>query len=302
MRKKIASPPGSLAHPLTEALELKSPIAGLHSDGPQTSDISRRSFLRRGLGALAAPILPACGGLPRGGDSQWGVRLSARPGSPTRFPEIGLSRLGIGGGRDGTLYVPESYSPDTPLPLFIGMHGAGGSADSWANYQARAESRGMVLLAPESRSRQTWDRIEGGSFGPDVRFLDQALRNVFDRCRIDPERIALGGFSDGASYVLSLGISNGDLFSHLVAFSPGSYYATDPIVGKPSMFVSHGTEDTILPVTTTRDFIVPAFRDTGYAVTYEEFTGGHQVPVAIAEAALDWFLETGMPPPQPFPA
>ena len=283
---------------------MKSPIAGLLSGSPLTNDISRRSFLRRGLGALAAPILPACGGPPRGEDSQWGVRLSARPGSPTRSPtrspEIGLSRLGIGGGRDGTLYVPESYSPDTPLPLFIGMHGAGGSADSWADYQARAESRGMVLLAPESRSRQTWDRIENGSFGPDVRFLDQALKTVFDQCRIDPEQIALGGFSDGASYVLSLGISNGDLFSHLVAFSPGSYYATDPIVGKPSMFVSHGTEDTILPVTTTRGFIVPAFRDTGYDVTYEEFTGGHQVPVTIAEAALDWFLGTGMSPPQPF--
>ena len=279
---------------------MKDPTAGLLCGGPRTTDISRRVFLRRGLGALAAPILPACGGLPRGEDYHWGVRLSARPGPPTKSPEIGLSRLGIGGGRDGTLYVPESYSPDTPLPLFIGMHGAGGSADSWANYQARAESRGMVLLAPESRSRQTWDRIESGSFGPDVSFLDQALHNVFDQCRIDPERIAFGGFSDGASYVLSLGISNGDLFSHLVAFSPGSYYATDPIVGRPPMFISHGTEDTILPSTTTRYFIVPAFRDTGYNVTYEEFTGGHQVPVAIAEAALDWFLGTGMTLPQPF--
>lgn len=29
------------------------------------------------------------------------------------------------------------------------------------------------------------------------------------------------GFSDGASYALSLGLPNGNLFSHIVAFSPG---------------------------------------------------------------------------------
>ncbi len=29
------------------------------------------------------------------------------------------------------------------------------------------------------------------------------------------------GFSDGASYALSLGVPNGDLFTHIVAFSPG---------------------------------------------------------------------------------
>jgi phospholipase/carboxylesterase len=272
---------------------MKGPIAGLFPAGPLTNGMSRRGFLKCGLGALAAPSLLGCGGFPSAEDSQSGVRLSARPGSPTGSPKIGASRLGIADGRDGILYVPESYSPDTPIPLFIGLHGAGGDADSWVSYHARAESRGMVLMATESRSKGTWDRIANGSFGPDVRFLDRALKHVFDRCRIDPARIVLGGFSDGASYALSLGISNGDLFTRLVAFSPGSYYATDPIVGSPAMFVSHGREDTILPVTTTRDFIVPAFRDTGYDVTYEEFTGGHGVPAAIAEAALDWFLGTG---------
>ena len=29
------------------------------------------------------------------------------------------------------------------------------------------------------------------------------------------------GFSDGASYALSLGAANGDLFTHIAAFSPG---------------------------------------------------------------------------------
>ena len=59
------------------------------------------------------------------------------------------------------------------------------------------------------------------------------------------------------------------------------------------MFVSHGTDDHILPVTTTRDSIVPELQDSGYEVVYEEFIGGHTVPSATTEAALDWFLGAG---------
>jgi predicted esterase len=38
---------------------------------------------------------------------------------------------------------------------------------------------------------------------------------------VDRSAICCSGFSDGASYALSLGLSNGDLFSHILAFSPG---------------------------------------------------------------------------------
>jgi phospholipase/carboxylesterase len=250
------------------------------------SGMSRRDFVRRGLGALAAPTLLSCGLFPS--ETEFRPRLTSRPGSPTVTPLRGLTQLGLGVGRDGLLYVPESYSPDTPAPLFLALHGAGGSGASWASYPARAEARGMVLLAPDSRSG-TWD-LAIGDFGPDVEFLDRALRYTFQTCRIDPARVALGGFSDGASYALSLGVSNGDLFSHLVAYSPGFYEPSDPIVGKPRVYVSHGTWDDVLPVTISRDDIVPGFRGAGYDVTYREFEGYHEVPAEISESALDWFL------------
>jgi phospholipase/carboxylesterase len=248
--------------------------------------MSRRDFLVRGLGALAAPTLQSCGLFSS--ETKFRPRLTARPGSPTVTPLRGLTPLGLGLGRDGLLYVPDSYSPDTPAPLFVALHGAGGSGSSWASYPARAEARGMVLLAPDSRSG-TWD-LARGDFGPDVEFLDRALRYTFQNCRIDPVRVALGGFSDGASYALSLGVSNGDLFSHLVAYSPGFYEPSDPI-GSPRIYVSHGTRDDVLPVTISRDGIVPDLRRAGYDVTYQEFEGYHEVPSEISESALDWFLD-----------
>jgi phospholipase/carboxylesterase len=254
--------------------------------------MSRRHFLWTSAGALAAWMLPGCSdSSPSGPTFQPPTRnrLTARPGAPTETPTVGLTPLGIGGERDGFLYVPESYSPETPAPLFIALHGAGGSGSSWVSYPERAEARGMILLTPDSRA-STWDLLLGG-LGPDVDFLDLALQHTFERCRIDPTRLALGGFSDGASYTFSVGLSNGDLFSHLVAYSPGFVAAFDPIVGQPPVYVSHGTNDPILPVSTTRDLIVPTLSDAGYDVTYEEFGGGHELPSAISESALDWFLD-----------
>jgi predicted esterase len=78
---------------------------------------------------------------------------------------------------------------------------------------------GLPMLFVDSRG-QTWDGIRGG-FGPDVDFLDGALEKVFGMVAVDPNRLALGGFSDGATYALSLGLVNGDLFPRIVAFSPG---------------------------------------------------------------------------------
>jgi phospholipase/carboxylesterase len=145
----------------------------------------------------------------------------------------------------------------------------------------------MVFVAPQSASF-TWDLVNN-HFGPDVRFLDRALHYTFERCNIDPARIAIGGFSDGASYALSLGAINGDLFSHLVGYSPGFWRAPER-VGLPLVYISHGSQDSVLPVGISRDGIVPTMRDRGYDVTYEEFEGDHGVPAAVSEGALDWFL------------
>lgn len=78
---------------------------------------------------------------------------------------------------------------------------------------------GMILVSPQSQP-SSWDVIRGG-YGPDVQVMDKALQSVFERYTINPQQCSIGGFSDGASYALSVGTTNGELFSHIVAFSPG---------------------------------------------------------------------------------
>jgi phospholipase/carboxylesterase len=216
--------------------------------------------------------------------------LAARPeGGPKPGPATrGLAALGLGGARDAVLSVPRSYDPARPAPLLVLLHGAGGEGRQLIDlFVETAEARGYLILSPDSRSR-TWDVILGG-FGADVTFLDRALRLVFERFAVDPARIAVGGFSDGASYGLSIGITNGELFSHILAFSPG-FAAPVETHGSPKIFVSHGIDDRVLPIDPCSRRLVPALRNSGYDVDYREFDGGHTVPPEMVTAAIARFL------------
>ncbi len=148
----------------------------------------------------------------------------------------------------------------------------------------------MILLAPASH-RRTWDLLLPG-YGPDVTLVDAALEQVFDRHVIDPSRLAVASFSDGASYALSIGATNGQLFSHVIAFSPG-FWAPGDTRGAPSFFVTHGTDDQVLAIDATSRRVVPRLERAGYDVRYREFSGGHTVPGDLAEAAVMWFLGDG---------
>ena len=210
-------------------------------------------------------------------------RLSARPGSAPELGTVvpGRHALGLTTGRDGILRVPDRAFTDS-LPLIIMLHGAGGDAAGTLGLIENAAPEAILLL-PESRG-PTWDIILG-AYGPDVAFLDAALERVFQQHRVDPRRVALAGFSDGASYALSLAIGNGDLFTHALAFSPGFAAPPEP-VGRPLIFVSHGTEDDVLPIDSCSRRLVPRLRRAGYDVRYHEFPGGHYVPAGIADEAM----------------
>jgi phospholipase/carboxylesterase len=215
------------------------------------------------------------------------ARLLARPGRPKETAGPGLHELGLGDARDGFLYVPRGYRADRPAPLAVMLHGAGGIArHALGPFRDLADGAGLVLLATDSR-RQTWDVIQGG-YGHDVTFLDRALELTFARCAIDPARIAAEGFSDGASYALSIGVTNGDLFSHVIAFSPG-FMAPKEQRGKPEIYISHGKRDQVLPIDACSRRLVPRLRSAGYEVLYHEFDGPHTVPEDIAREALEWF-------------
>jgi predicted esterase len=108
----------------------------------------------------------------------------------------------------------------------------------------------------------------------------------------------VGGFSDGASYALSLGVANGDLFDAVLAFSPG-FVAAPGEVGRPRVWISHGTGDRVLPVERCGRRVSRELAAAGYDVTYEEFDGGHVVTPDLVTAALQSWLGAPMSDARP---
>ena len=219
------------------------------------------------LGADATPASPA--------------RLASRPSAQPRGGKLGLQTFSW-----GVLYVPRSIDLKRPAPLLVALHGAGGKGRRIAEVFAKhAERMKMIVLAPDSNA-QTWDQIEN-ELGPDVEEIDAALMFVFTSYAVDARRLAIGGFSDGASYALTLGLANGDLFTHVMALSPG-FIDDETRVGRPRIFVSHGVSDRILPIDRCSRLIVQRLKRRKYDVRYREFDGGHSVPPAILDEAMQW--------------
>jgi phospholipase/carboxylesterase len=205
-------------------------------------------------------------------------------------PGAGLRGLGVRKDRDAQLYVPKSVADaGKSAPFLVYLHGAGGSEQQGIKRLSEfADAFGFILMSPASEGR-TWDAIRDG-YGPDVRGLDDALARAFAVCSVNPKRVGVCGFSDGASYALGLGLANGDLFRSVMAFSPGFIPPPFQPSGSPRVFISHGTQDQILPIDTCSRRMVPELKRGGYRVTYREFDGPHTVPKEVSEEAFKWFL------------
>lgn len=185
---------------------------------------------------------------------------------------------------DGLLLVPAELRPTSPLLVFL--HGAGGNATRCLPLvQPAADQHGCLVLLPTSAGR-TWDFIVGG-WGPDVARIDAALALAFDRYPVS--RLAFGGFSDGASYALSIGLANGHLADTLLAFSPG-FAAPPELVGRPRVWISHGTDDAVLPIDRCGRPTADSLSKAGYDVSYHEFAGPHTLPPDCVDSALQWWL------------
>ena len=216
-------------------------------------------------------------------------RLSFQHQAPTK-PALppGRHDLGLFEERDYVLVVPEGIDPAKPTPLVTLFHGGGGSAERiMPILRDHAQTRGFLLLVPQSLF-PTWDIVIAGN-GPDIGRLDVGLNEVASRFALDPSHFAFAGHSDGGSYSLSTGLSNGALVTHILAFSAG-FMTVLAQQGEPKVFIAHGQNDTQTPIDTAGRSHAAKLRAAGYDLLYLEHDGPHASQPPMVALGVDYFL------------
>ncbi len=222
-------------------------------------------------------------------------RLTFTPDVSVTKPPLppGRNALGLFEERDAMLVVPEGIDPSVPTPLMVLFHGGGGSAQKiLPMMEQHALHNGFLLLAPQSLF-PTWDIVIAGN-GPDRERLDLTLSEVAARYRIDPTHICFAGHSDGGSYALSLGLTNGRFVTHVIVSSAG-FMSVHLQEGAPKVFISHGIHDEQIPIDRSGRAHSALLKEAGYDVTYMEYHGPHAWQPPVVALAVNFFLKDRVP-------
>lgn len=208
-------------------------------------------------------------------------------------PPTGFVSVERGASR-AVLLTPGEIDPARAYPLVTVLHGAGRQDEQLAKaVRDEPEKRGALFLIPRSR-RQTWDLIASPE-RDDLDFLEYAYDLVYRRYPVDPLRQALLGYSDGASYALSVGLANPHVFSAVMAWAAAFRVVDpaceDPRARKPRILLEHGTHDPVFPFEQIALPLRDGLEKGGYAVEFRVDRGGKHWPSGdFLPEALDWFF------------
>ena len=158
--------------------------------------------------------------------------------------------------RQYIIHIPPRYDPSTPTALVIVLHGGGGNAESairMTGMSRKADEETFVAVYPQGTGRLknrllTWNAGVCCGYAvdhnvDDIQFLAALIDHLSQEYRLDPRRIYLTGFSNGAMMAYRAGC---ELSEKLAAISPvsGSLLVENCAPGAPpSVVIFHGTAD-----------------------------------------------------------
>jgi phospholipase/carboxylesterase len=191
-----------------------------------------------------------------------------------------------------SVYVPETYDPETAAPLIVALHGGFGHGRlflwSWIR---EARSRGAILLCPTSLG-DTWSLME-----PEVdrASLDRMLAQIGEKWRIDPAQKLLTGMSDGGTFTYLYGLLEDSPFTHLAPMSSGFHplllegVDMDRLSNLP-IYIVHGAKDWMFAPGSAQE-IHQVLSERGAKSVYRELPDlGHTHPRDENGPIMDWFL------------
>jgi len=214
-------------------------------------------------------------------------------------PPTGFVRLERGRSR-AVLLTPDEIDPQRRYPLFTVLHGAGRQDEMLAKvYRDEPARRQALFLIPRS-VEPTWDLIVGGERS-DLDFLEYAYDLIYRRYPVDALQQGLIGYSDGASYALSVGLCNAPMFRALMVWAAG-FLVLDPETAealrrsparapKPRLYLEYGTHDELFDFERVALPMRRNLEQAGFDVTFSVDEGGRHWPSgSFHREALDWYF------------
>ena len=182
------------------------------------------------------------------------------------------------------LYAPRKYSADREWPLFVGIHGAGGSGlHCWDMWQSYAEKEGYILLCPSIPG-------DASGFYQDVgeNVVWSAIGEVKKEYRVR-NRMFLAGFSAGAFFIQGFHYHYPQYVSGLAILSSGVYLDPRYFSELVPVAVVIGDADHPLAVQSSRKF-VEGLQQYGFDVHYEVLPGvGHAFTATAQKLTIELF-------------
>lgn len=170
------------------------------------------------------------------------------------------------------LHVPSVYDPETPAALVISLHGAWlspGSQKRISGWSELADREGFIVVYPQAVGfPRTWQGL-GGDAGltRESRFFHDLIDKLSAEFNVDPARVFINGFSNGAAMTFRLSCAMAD---RVAAFGmvalPVSPWEQCRTSEPASAILFQGTADTFIPFEGGENWLtqgvpLPAFRE-----------------------------------------
>ena len=200
-------------------------------------------------------------------------------------------------------FIPPRSRADS-YPTLVLLHGRGDSAAGIAPLAFEFERDDLLVLSVQAplelggvmSGGYEWYRLrqprhlDEATLRDSLAALAEFLDMVTAAYPVDPERIVLLGFSQGAVMALGAQALRPDSVAGVIALSGYFPIEVEPEAGNPvgrPAFVAHGVDDDIIPVEAgrrTRDLL----ERHGVDLTYREYRMAHQVSAEEMAEARDW--------------
>jgi predicted esterase len=115
------------------------------------------------------------------------------------------------------IFVPENYNPSKKYPLFIALHGYGGSPENFTKRLHKfLTDKGFIFMAPYGTEVHGLTSFSWGDVKKCEEKILNEIENVKKKYSVNDKNIILLGYSQGGGRAFSVGLRHPEIFKGLI--------------------------------------------------------------------------------------